>query len=218
MNETKANRIRVLVADDHPVVREGLHAVITTLPDMEFVGAASSGAEVIELAETTHPDVVVMDLTLPDGDGVTATRRIVTTFPTVAVLVLTMHDEDEMLFAAVRAGAHGYLLKGATHDGIAAAIRAVARGDVLFGREVAQRILDDVARSSSPPLPQLSDREREVLQLLSAGRGTHEIASRLFLSPKTVRNHISSLMAKLGAHDRTHAVALARDAGITNHP
>ena len=208
-------RIRVLVADDHPIVREGLRAVMTALPDMDFVGAASTGTEVIETALVEQPDVVVMDLTLPGVDGVEATRRIVAALPSVAVLVLTMHDDDAMLFGAVRAGARGYLLKGATHDRIAAAVRAVSRGEALFGADIAQRLLDDVARRTPAPLPALSEREREILRLLSAGRGTNEIASLLFLSPKTVRNHISGLMAKLGVNDRAQAVALARDVGIT---
>jgi DNA-binding NarL/FixJ family response regulator len=209
-------RIRVLVADDHPIVREGLRAVVDTLPDMEFLGSVATGPEAVETALTERPDVVVMDLALPGIDGVEATRQIVAALPDVVVLVLTMHDDDTMLFGAIRAGARGYLVKGATQERIASAIRAVSHGEVLFGAGIAQRLLNDLSRRVPVPLPDLSEREREILRLLSSGQRTDQIAARLFLSPKTVRNHISNLMAKLGVNDRAQAVALARDAGITS--
>ncbi|GAA1781960.1 response regulator transcription factor [Luedemannella flava] len=207
--------LRVTVADDHPIVLEGLRAVLAAAPDMLLVGTARDGKEAVALTLDQRPDVVVMDLGLPGLDGAGATRQITDACPEVAVLVLTMHDDDESLFAAVRSGARGYLLKGATNDQITDAIRAVARGEALFGAPVAQRLLANVAGAAPAPLPELSSREREILEQLVAGRGTNEIARTLFLSPKTVRNHISSVLSKLHATDRVQAVVIARDAGLT---
>jgi len=207
--------LRVLIADDHPIVREGIKAVLTSLPGADLVAAVATGTEAVNIAAVEQPDVVVMDLQLPDLDGIEATRRIAASYPGVAVLVLTMHDDDESLFAAIRAGARGYLLKGAGYDEIAGAIHAVARGGVVFGASIAHRLLDQVAARVDRSLPELSDRERDVLGLLVVGCGTQEIAEKLLLSPKTVRNHISSIFAKLHANSRAQAIALARDAGLT---
>ena len=207
-------QIRVLVVDDHPVVREGLKAVLAADPDTHCIGSVSTGLDAVSVAARERPDVVIMDLRLPDLDGVEATRRILAENQDVAVLVLTMHDDDESLFSAVRAGARGYLLKGATHADISRAVHAVVRGEAVFGSEVAQRLLDSIHGTVRPPLPELSEREREVLALLVAGHGTHEIARRLYLSPKTVRNHVSHVLGKLDAPDRAQAIARARAAGL----
>jgi DNA-binding NarL/FixJ family response regulator len=205
--------LRIVIADDHPVVQQGLKLVLSAAPDVDLVGIASNGHEAVALAAEHRPDVVIMDLHMPGLDGVAATRRI-TADVQAAVLVLTMHDDDELLFAAIRAGARGYLLKGATNDEILSAIHAIARGEALFGAPVAQRLLDNVAGHAAAPLPELSARERQILELLVAGCGTNEIARRLFLSPKTVRNNISSILGKLHVSDRAHAIAVARDAGF----
>ena len=211
---TSPPALRIVVADDHPIVREGLKAVLSAASDMELVATAANGHDAVTAVAELNPDVVIMDLGLPGLDGVEATRRITAENPT-AVLVLTMHDDDESLFAAIRAGARGYLLKGATNDEILPAIHAVARGEALFGKQVAQRLLDNVAGLSGAPLPELSSREREILQMLVAGRGTNDIARLLYLSPKTVRNNVSNILGKLHATDRAQAIALARDAGLT---
>jgi DNA-binding NarL/FixJ family response regulator len=205
--------LRIVIADDHPVVQQGLKLVLSAAPDVDLVGIASNGHEAVALAAEHRPDVVIMDLHMPGLDGVAATRRITADLQ-AAVLVLTMHDDDELLFAAIRAGARGYLLKGATNDEILSAIHAIARGEALFGAPVAQRLLDNVAGHTTAPLPELSARERQILELLVAGSGTNEIARRLFLSPKTVRNNISSILGKLHVSDRAHAIAVARDAGF----
>jgi len=205
--------LRVVIADDHPVVQQGLKLVLSAASDVDLVGTASNGHEAIALAAEHRPDVVIMDLHMPGLDGVAATRRITTDLH-AAVLVLTMHDDDELLFAAIRAGARGYLLKGATNDEILSALHAIARGEALFGAPVAQRLLANVAGPTAPPLPELSARERQILELLVARCGTNEIARRLFLSPKTVRNNISSILGKLHVSDRAQAIALARDAGL----
>jgi DNA-binding NarL/FixJ family response regulator len=210
--------LRVVIADDHPIVQQGLKLVLSAAPDVDLVGTASNGHEAVALATEHRPDVVIMDLHMPGLDGVAATRRITADLQ-AAVLVLTMHDDDELLFAAIRAGARGYLLKGATNDEILSAVHAIARGEALFGAPVAQRLLDNVAGPTVSPLPDLSARERQILELLVARCGTNEIARRLFLSPKTVRNHISSILGKLHVSDRAQAIAVARDAGLApGHP
>jgi DNA-binding NarL/FixJ family response regulator len=206
--------LRVVIADDHPVVQQGLTLVLSEASDVDLVGTASDGLEAVALVAEHQPDVVIMDLHMPGLDGVAATRRITADWP-AAVLVLTMHDDDDLLLAAIRAGARGYLLKGAASDEILAAIHAVARGEALFGAPVAQRLLDSVAGHAAPLLPELSARERQILELLVARCGTNEIARRLFLSPKTVRNNVSSILGKLHVSDRAQAIALARDAGLT---
>jgi DNA-binding NarL/FixJ family response regulator len=208
---------RVLIADDHPIVVEGLRAVLSTLPDMTLVSAVATGREAIRVATAEHPDVVVMDLRMPDVTGIEATRQILARHPDVAVLVLTMYDDDEWLFAAVRAGARGYLVKGVPNDAIVRALRSVAAGEAVFGPTVAQRVLDYFttgAPAAEEPLPELSDREREILTLLAAGHGTNDIARRLYLSPKTVRNHVSGILHKLHVTDRAQAIVLAREAGL----
>ena len=208
--------LKVLVADDHPIVREGLRAVVATLPDFELAASAAGGIEAVELAAADPPDVVVMDLHMEDLDGVAATQQILATHPRALVLVLTMYEHDDMLVAALRAGARGYLLKGASHTDIARALRAVAAGEAVFGSGVADQVLDRLTgrTPTTEPFSQLTHREREVLALLAQGLGTQGIATSLYLSPKTVRNHVASILAKLELPDRSQAIAAARRAGL----
>ncbi len=207
---------KVLIADDHPIVREGLRAVVATLPDFELTASAASGAEAVSLAAANPPDVVVMDLHMEDLDGVAATRQILAAHPRAVVLVLTMYEHDDMLIAALRAGARGYLLKGASHMDIARALRAVAAGEAVFGSGVAEQVLARITGQTrtTEPFPQLTSREREILALLAQGLGTHNIAARLYLSPKTVRNHVANILAKLEVPDRSQAIAAAHRAGL----
>jgi DNA-binding NarL/FixJ family response regulator len=205
--------IRVLVADDHPIVRDGLRALFDELPDLVLVGEAATGREAIRAAVTERPDVVIMDLAMPDVDGFTATAEIGRVAPEVAVLVLTMTDDDLTLGRAVRAGAKGYLLKGATKDEILRAVTAVAAGEAIFGPTVARRLLGQLA-APRDPFPQLTPREREVLDLLATGRSNSLIAGHLGLSLKTVNNLTSSIFTKLQVAGRTEAALLARDQGL----
>ena len=208
--------IRVLIADDHPLFRDGLTAMLQAGDDTELTGAATDGLQAVELALHSQPDVVVMDLHMPGMDGIEATRRIVADSPHISVLVLTMFDDDESVFSALRAGARGYLLKGADHEQIHLAVRAAAKGDVIFGAELASRVLAYfTAAPMAPPLfPHLTDREREVLELVAQGRSNAAIAGRLQLIQKTVRNHVSNILTKLQVADRAQAIVRARDAGL----
>ena len=210
--------IRVVLADDHPVVRGGLRALLESLPTYEVVGEAVDGDAAVREVQLTRPDVVLMDVQMPGVDGLEATRRIRAATPDVAVLVLTMFDDDDTVFAAMRAGAQGYLLKGAEQVEIDRAIRAVVAGEAIFGPGVAARVLqlfsDPPSVPDDVPFPQLTDREREVLDLVAAGQRNAAIAEELFLSPKTVANHISSIFAKLAVADRSAAIVRARDEGL----
>jgi DNA-binding NarL/FixJ family response regulator len=209
---------RVVVADDHPTFRRGLGALFDSLDNVEVVGEAADGAAAVTLAAELEPDVVVMDLNMPGLNGVEATRRIVTTNPNVAVLVLTMLDEDESEFAAMRAGARGYVVKGADTEDVLRALESVAHGDAVFGPAVASRVLSYLTRplSARDPMlfPELSEREREVLGLIARGMSNSEIARKLVVSPKTVRNHVSSVFTKLQVSDRAEAILRARKAGL----
>lgn len=207
--------MRVVVADDHPVFREGLAAVLGGLDDVEVVGAAADGVEAVQLARELEPDVVVMDLHMPNRNGIDATKDIVDAGLPSAVLVLTMLEDEESLVAALRAGARGYVVKGAERDDIARALDAVSRGQAFLGAEVAERALARLSGApQAVPFADLTDREREILDLVARGLTNAAIAERLVLSPKTVRNHVSNVLAKIGAEDRAAAVALARDAGL----
>jgi DNA-binding NarL/FixJ family response regulator len=221
VNALPEERIRVVLADDHPMFREGMRAVLDALPEMELVADVGTGADAVEVALAIQPDVVVMDVQMPDLNGIDATRRIVTASPHVAVLVLTMFDDDDSVFAAMRAGARGYLLKGADHAELARAIRAVANGEAIFGPSVARRVMGYFAaatRDHHPALAGLTPREREVLELVAQGRGNAEIARALAVSAKTVRNHVSNIFTKLQVADRTEAILRARQAGLGRAP
>jgi DNA-binding NarL/FixJ family response regulator len=209
--------IRVVVADDHPVVRDGLRALLATLSTMELVAEATTGREAIRAAVAGKPDVLVMDLRMPDLDGAAATAEIARVAPEVAVLVLTMFDDDESVFAAMRAGARGYLVKGASQAEIIRAITAVAAGEAIFGPAVALRVLRFFANppaAAQPAFPELSPREREVLDLLAGGLSNAAIAGRLGLATKTVGNHTSAIFAKLQVAGRAEAIIRAREAGL----
>jgi DNA-binding NarL/FixJ family response regulator len=209
--------VRVVVADDHPIVRDGLRALLGSLPDVEMVGEATTGREAVRSAVTDRPDVIVMDLRMPDLDGTTATAEICRVAPDVAVLVLTMLDDDDSVFAAMRAGARGYLVKGASQQEIVRAITAVAAGEAIFGPGVARRVLRYFASppaAAQPAFPELSPREREVLDLIAGGLTNAAIAGRLGLSAKTVGNHTSAIFAKLQVAGRAEAIIRAREAGL----
>ncbi|TDD59587.1 response regulator transcription factor [Kribbella antibiotica] len=208
--------IRVVLADDHPVVRAGLAALLTSLPGIEVVGVASTGREAVREVITSRPDVAVLDLQMPDLDGFAATRELARSAPDVAVLVLTMFEDDDSVFAAMRAGARGYLVKGAEQDEIARAIRAVAAGEAIFGPGVARRVLGffSAPAPTAEPFPELTSREREILDLLAAGLSNPAIADRLHLASKTVANNVSAIFTKLGIADRSAAIIQARNAGL----
>ena len=207
--------IRVLLVDDHPVVRRGLEALLGTLEGIEVVAQADTGATAVREVVALQPDVVLMDLRMPDMDGVEATRHILEDHPTTAVLVLTMFDEDALIAEALRAGARGFLLKRADQDEIERAIRAVAAGDAIFSNDVASRVLGAFAvEHEAPALRQLSGREREVLNVVATGATNSAIAHRLGVSPKTVANHVSAIFLKLGVSTRAEAVVIGKDAGL----
>ena len=209
--------IRVVVADDHPVFLAGLRTLVEESPGLQLAGAAADGDEAIELCLAERPDVVLMDVRMPGTSGVEATRRVRAGAPDTAVLMLTMLEDDTTVVAALRAGAHGYLLKGAAPDDIVRAVTAVAAGEVIFGATVADRVAGLVvagAERASGPFPELTLREHDVLDLVAAGLGNHDIATRLGLSEKTVRNNVSAIFAKLRVADRPAAIVRARDAGL----
>lgn len=215
------DQVQVLIADDHPVFRSGLRALLATDAAVTVVGEASTGVEVVAATAREQPDVVVMDLNMPELDGVAATGQIVQANPRIAVLVLTMFDDDDSVFAAMRAGARGYLLKGTNQADILRAVHAVATGGAVFGPAVAQRVLDFFAQGAAQnaaTFPELSEREREVLDLLAQGDSNSRIATRLTISEKTVRNHVSNIFAKLAVADRAQAIVRAREAGLGLHP
>ena len=210
--------IRVVVADDHPVVRSGLSGVLSSLEGFEVVAVAATGREAVREVVVHHPEVVLMDLQMPEMDGFAAIRELARVAPSVRVCVLTMYDDEDSLFAAMRAGAQGYLLKGAEQDEIARAVRAVAAGEVIFGPGIADRVLHQLSSpptvATSTPFPSLTNRELEVLELLASAMNTAGIARRLQVTPKTVSNHVSNILVKLQAADRTQAAVIAREAGL----
>ena len=214
--------IRVLIVDDHPLYRDGLEQLLSGDGRFVVVASVGTGEEAVAAAETHQPDVVVMDLQLPDLHGIEATRRIVSSSPHIVVLVLTMFEDDDSVFAAMRAGARGYLVKGAEHAAIRRAVEAVGHGETILGPAVAERVLFHFAQlraaNSSAPFPELTGREREVLDLVARGLGNQEIAHRLSISHRTARNHVSNIFTKLQVGDRAHAIVAARDAGLGADP
>lgn len=208
--------IRILVADDHAIVLEGMRALIGAVDGYELAGVAATGREAIRQAVLLRPDVLVMDIAMPDGSGIEATRDIGRAAPATAVLMLTMFDDDDSVFAAMRAGALGYVLKGADPEDIVRAIASVAAGHAVFGPGVARRAIAHLSGPprSEPPFPSLTAREREVLDLIAAGLGNAAIATRLGVSPNTIANHISSIFTKLQVAGRPEVIIRAREAGL----
>jgi DNA-binding NarL/FixJ family response regulator len=208
----------IVIADDHPIVREGMHSLLRAMPGFEVVGEAEDGLQAIDVVLATRPHLVIMDLNMPKLDGIEATRQLVAALPTLGVLVLTMFDDDDSLFAALRAGARGYILKGSPQPDVQRAIIGCAHGDAVFGVLIARRVLEFFdrapAHTASEPFPQLTDRERTVLDLISRGSSNAAIAARLDIAPKTVRNHASNIFEKLHVTGRAEAIVKARDEGF----
>jgi DNA-binding NarL/FixJ family response regulator len=213
--------IRVLIADDHPLFRDGLRALLESVMDMQVIGEVATGDEALAQAPALQPDIILMDIKMPGINGIEATRRILQTSPHIRILILTMFEDDESVFAAVRAGARGYLLKGAVQEETLRAIRAVASGEAIFGPTIAERLMHyfssiHVTAANGPAqfFPKLTDREYEILALIAQRRSNADIAAHLVLSPKTVRNHVSNILSKLQVADRTEAMHAAWTAGL----
>ncbi len=213
---------RVLIVDDHTLAREGLKALLSAAANITVVGEAATGSEAIEQAATLTPDVILMDIQMPDISGIQATQRILQTQPDIGIIMLTMLEDNDSLFAAMRAGARGYILKGADKAEVLKIVRAVADGEALFGPAIARRLaaffqhLGQVSRADAAPLPfpDLTDREREILDLVAQHFSNAEIADRLSISGKTVSNHMSSIFNKLQVVDRAQAIRRAHEAGL----
>ena len=219
--DQSTNRIRVLVADDHPVFRRGIRAILGAEPDTELVGEATNGEEAIARALELRPDVILMDLNMPKVSGIEATRQILQASPDTAILMLTMFEDDKSILAAMRAGAHGYVLKGADGAETLRAVHAAASGEAIFSPTITRRLTEYFATpgrgfntSSDRAFPNLTEREHEILSLIAEGYTNTAIASRLYLSPKTVRNYVSSIFTKLEVSDRPQAIIRAREAGL----
>lgn len=210
--------IRVLIADDHPLFRDGMRSLLESVPETEVVGEAADGTEAVARAASLKPDVILMDIRMPGLNGIGATREILRQHPGARILMLTMLEGDDSVFAAMQAGAHGYLLKGASQAEILRAIRAVANGEAIFGPSIAQRVISYFGairpNRVQEAFPELTDREREVLALLADGESNSQIASELDLSLKTVQNHVSNILNKLQVADRAQAILRAREAGL----
>jgi DNA-binding NarL/FixJ family response regulator len=210
--------IHILIADDHTLFRSGLKALFESLAETAVIGEAESGQEAITLAETLQPDIILMDIQMPGINGIDATRRIVQTNPHIGVIMVTMFEDDDSVFAAMRAGARGYVLKGADQDEMVRVIHAVAQGEALFGPGIATRLMAYFKMprlaAINPIFPDLTEREREVLQLIAQGMNNGDIARQLHLSVKTVRNYASNIFGKLQVVDRAQAIIKARDAGL----
>ena len=213
-----SERIRVLIADDHPLFRDGMHGLLDSVPDTEVVGEAASGEEAIMLAEALQPDVILMDIKMPGINGLQAMREILHTSPHIHILIVSMLEDDDSVFAAMRAGARGYVPKGSNQAEMLRAIRAVANGAAIFGPGIAQRLIGFCSASrpsvQSRIFPELTESEAEILALIAQGRTNEEIAGQLMLSHKTVRNHVSNIFSKLQVADRAQAIIRARDAGL----
>jgi DNA-binding NarL/FixJ family response regulator len=212
------DQIRTLIADDHPLFRKGVRALLATMPDVEVIGEATTGPEAIALAAKLQPDLILMDLQMPGGSGIAATRQILHTSPHIRILVVTLFEDNDSVFAALRAGARGYVLKDTDEQEMVRAIRAVGGGEAIFSPAIATRLIEFFAdsRPAAPSqlFPELTEREREILALLAQGQSNADIAAGLALSLKTVRNHLSNIFNKLQVADRTQAVIRAREAGL----
>lgn len=212
--------IRVLVVDDHNLFREGLTAILAKVTDIDVVGEAGTGQEALTQAETLAPDVILMDINMPDMNGIEATQKILADNPTIGIIMLTMLEDNDSLFAAMCAGARGYILKGADKAEVINSIQAIARGEALFGAAIANRLTsffqnaNNTIQQSVEPFPELTEREREVLDLIAVGENNPDIAQALHISPKTVSNHISNIFNKLQVADRAQAIVKARQAGF----
>lgn len=211
--------LRILIADDHPLFRKGMRTLLASMPETEVVGEATTGKETVDRALALQPDIVLMDLQMPEGGGLTAIRSLTSTNPEMRILVVTLFEDDESVFAALRAGARGYVLKDADEDEMIRAIQAVARGEAIFSPAVASRLMDYFTAARTSPhaeaFPDLTEREREILAMIARGRSNYEIAEELSISLKTVRNHASNIFGKLQVADRTQAAIRAREAGLT---
>jgi DNA-binding NarL/FixJ family response regulator len=207
--------IRVAVADDHALVREGLRSLLTAVDGLELVAAVPNATEAVRTAIAEKPDVLVLDINMPDGSGIEVARKLQRVAPGVAILMLTMYDDDDSVFAAMRAGAMGYVLKGADPEDVVRAIQAVASGNAILGPGVAARAISYLsAPNREPPFPTLTPREREVLDLIASGLGNAAIASRLVVAPSTIGNHVTNIFGKLQVASRSEAIVKARDAGM----
>ena len=210
--------LRILIAEDHPLFRKGMVTLLTSVPDFEVVGEAASGEEAVALAAQLQPEVVLMDLQMPNVNGIEATRRIVQESPSIRVLVVTLFEDEDSVFMALRAGARGYVLKDAEEEEMEHAIRAVGKGEAIFSPAIAERVLAYFTgpKPSVPPqvFPTLTDREREILKLIAQGHPNPSIASQLHLSTKTVGNYVSNIFTKLQVADRAQAIIRAREAGL----
>lgn len=211
--------LTVLIADDHPLFRKGMRSLLETMPDITLVGEAESGREAVELALAQQPDVVLMDLQMPEGSGLAATRELNKHSPHTRILVVTLFEDDDSIFTALRAGAHGYILKDANEEEMMRAIRAVGKGEAIFSPAIATRLMDYFAATRkevpSQIFPELTEREREILTLIAQGKSNAAIAEQLMISLKTVRNHVSNIYNKLQVADRAQAAIRARDVGLS---
>lgn len=211
------DRLTILIADDHPIFRKGLRALLASMSDVDLVGEVASGEEAIQLAELVQPDVILMDLQMPGGGGLAAIRQIVQTSPHIRILVVTMFQDDDSVFAAMRAGARGYVLKDMSDEEISRAIVAVGSGEAIFSPAIAERMMTFFAARPAVPLdvfPDLTESERNVLRLMARGVSNEAIAQQLSFSTKTVRNYVSNIFSKLQVADRAQAIVRARDAGL----
>lgn len=213
-----AEKIRILIADDHPMVRSGMQAFLNSVPDIEIVGEAGSGEEAVAAALEQQPDVVLMDIQMPGLNGIEATRQILRDSPHIGMIMVTIYDDNDAIFASMQAGARGYILKGADQAEILRAIHAVSNGEALFSPGIAQRLVNYFTTlgtvTTRTAFPELTERERQILNLIAKGSNNQQISERLSLSLKTVRNHISNIFSKLQVADRAQAILKARDAGL----